>query len=136
MLRENGQHDYDIARFEERWPNGVEVTPENCMGLFCEMVLNFPWAAGAFLTKDELAEFLKAKYVARDEYQMRIDFAATKCAGSWCGPLDPAGEYNKVKATKEAERDKTKAIALAEYLRACVIAFYDTIAYRPEAAGE
>ena len=58
---------------------------------------------------------------------MRVDFAHAKFHRSWCGPLDPQGKHNKVKAAKWAEYEKTKKAAQFANMRTCMIAFFDAM---------
>ena len=67
MLRKAKACEPDIAKFEERWPDGCAVTKRNCRIAFCELDMSPDWAGEYLLPEKARAEYWKT--AALDEYK-------------------------------------------------------------------
>ncbi len=87
LLREKRACEPDIAAFEKQWPDGCEVTPENCRIAFVELNMSPSWAADALLSKEAWDKYQTALTVAANEYWMapaaaragRLAWTRTEC---------------------------------------------------------
>ncbi len=70
MLREAKACEEDTAIFEEHWPDGCDVTLENCITAFCELELGPNWAARRLLGVAAERQFNKDQHCA---HLMRMD---------------------------------------------------------------
>lgn len=71
MLRKKHACGEKIKVFEEEWPQGAEVTSENCLRAV-ELELDLLWFAINFLTIQQREEFLTLRTPARDAYYKAI----------------------------------------------------------------
>ena len=67
LLREKGACKSNVIDFEARWPEGCDVTSENCETAFGELELDVDWAATRLLSREARAEYFKIKDVAWKE---------------------------------------------------------------------
>ena len=108
MLREKGACFGDVNCFEERWPDGCDITPKNCKIAFGELGMDIDWAAEELLSVQVYIKFNKAETLAWNERNKTRDAAWAKCGGAWCN----RPEYRRV-----------MSLAWAEYHKACRATF-------------
>lgn len=96
-LRKFGACDPDVKKFGAEWPNGAEITAENCIRAFVKLGLDPNWAARHFLSAQALAEYAKIR----------------DTVWAW---------YRKVEAEAGTEYEKLEADA--EYMKIAALTFY------------
>lgn len=110
MLKKKGACKGQIKVFKEEWPDGVEVTLDNCLRAE-ELRLDIYWFASTFLTGKCLETYLKAKAPALEAYLKAIITARE----AYEKVKTPAEEAYKEKIdTAEEAYKKAIAPALAE----------------------
>ena len=67
-LREAEACEQDVAKFENQWPSGCNVTKENCLTAFVELGLDPDWAAAVLLSRAAQHEYLAATSTQWREY--------------------------------------------------------------------
>ena len=122
QLREHGACERDIEAFEERWPDGVEITEKVCIEAFRKMGFNADWAAVHLLSPPALAQYEKARAPAWAQY-------VKARAAAWA-------QYVKARAPAWAQYVKTRASALAQYRKTAASAFWDALCADEGSAGK
>ncbi len=68
MLCEYDACRVDIEKFETQWPDGCEVTEENCIIAFTELNFSPSWAARNLLSYAARVEYLRLKNIVWEEH--------------------------------------------------------------------
>ena len=69
LLREKGACKSNVIDFEEQWPDGCEITPENCEIAFGKLDMSVDWAATHFLPTKAQIKYRKTTNPAWCEYR-------------------------------------------------------------------